>query len=103
MYPLAKFQPHMPIAFKVTALQSSNNRKIDLYSKYRENKLQAPTKSVVTYQRMEVRSYYFHHRVRHEQGDQLLGKLFFYSPFFTIYKGGIREEKSIAYNRFDVT
>ena len=29
VYPLEKFQPHMPIALGVTALQSSNNRKID--------------------------------------------------------------------------
>ena len=53
---LAKFQPHMPITFGVTALQSSNNRKIDLYSKYRENKLQALTKMVVTYKRIDVLS-----------------------------------------------
>jgi len=31
------------------ALQSSNNRKIDLYSNFRENVLQALTKMVVTY------------------------------------------------------
>ena len=48
MYPLTKFQPHMPINFGITALQSSNNRKIDLYSKHRENKLQVLTKAVVT-------------------------------------------------------
>ena len=60
VYPLAKFQPHTPITLGVTALQSSNNRKINLYSKYRENKLQAPTKRIVTYQRIEVRSYNFH-------------------------------------------
>ena len=44
VYPLAKFQVHMPNTLGVTALQSSNNRKIDLYSKYRENKLQALTR-----------------------------------------------------------
>ena len=87
----------------VTALQSSNNRKIDLYSKYREYKLQALTKTVVTYQRVKVRGYNFHHRVRHEQGDQLLGKFSLYSPFFTAYKGEILEEKSITYDRFDIT
>ena len=105
MYPLAKFQPHMPITLGViiTALQSSSNRKIDLYSKYRENKLQAPTKMVVTYHRNEVRSYSFHHRVRHEQGNQLLGKFFPYSPFFTGYKGKKCEEKSITYHHFDMT
>ena len=59
----------MPIALEVTALQSSNNRKNNLYSKYRENKLQVPTKTVLTYQNFEVRSYNFHHRVRHEQGN----------------------------------
>jgi len=36
MYALAKFQPHIPKSFKVTALQSNSNRKIDLCSKYRE-------------------------------------------------------------------
>ena len=102
MYPLAKFQLHMPITLGVTALQSSNNRKIDLYSKYRENKLQALTKTVVTYQRIEVRSYNFHHRVRHEQGNQLLGTFILYSLFFTAYKDKIREEKSIAYDCFNV-
>ena len=47
-----------------------------MYSKYRENKLQALTKTVVTYQQIEVRSYNFHHRVRHEQGNQLVGTFF---------------------------
>ena len=93
----------MPTTFGVTALQSSNNRKIDMYSKYRENKLQALTKMVITYQRIEVQSYNFHHRVRHEQGNQLLGKIFLYSTFFTAYNGEIHEEKSIAYDRFDMT
>ena len=93
MHPLTKFQPHVPITLGVIALQSSNNRKIDLYSKYRENKLQALTKMVVTYQQIEVRRYNFHHRFCHEQGNQLLGKIFLYSPFFTAYKGEIREEK----------
>jgi len=40
MYVLAKFQCHILKTFEVTALQSSSNRKIDLYSKRRENKLQ---------------------------------------------------------------
>ena len=56
LYPLEKFQLHMPNTLGVTTLQSSNNRKIDLYSKYRENKLQALTKTVVTYQQIEVQS-----------------------------------------------
>jgi len=34
MYALAKFQPDMPIALGVIALQSSNSKKIDLYSKH---------------------------------------------------------------------
>ena len=89
VYLLAKFQPHMPITSGVTVLQSSNNKKIDLYSKYKENKLQALTKTVVTYQRIEIQSYNFHHRVRHEQGNRLLGKFFFYSLFFTAYKDKI--------------
>ena len=58
---------------------------------------------VVTYQRIEVRSYNLHHRVCHEQGNQLLGKYFLYSPLFTAYKGEIRAEKLIAYNHFGVT
>ena len=37
VYPLAKFQPHMPITLGGTALQSSDNRIINLYSKCREN------------------------------------------------------------------
>ena len=44
VYALAKFYPCMPTTFGVTALQSSNNRKIDLYSKYWENTLHALTK-----------------------------------------------------------
>jgi len=39
MYMLAKFQLHILKALEVTALQSSSNRKINLYSKHRENKL----------------------------------------------------------------
>ena len=103
VYPLPNFQLHMPNTLGVTALQSSNNRKIDLYSKYRENKLQALTKTVVTYQRIEVQSQTFHHRVHHEQGNKLLGTFFLYSLFFTAYKDEIHEEKSIAYDCFDMT
>ena len=47
MYLLAKFR--ILKAFEVTALQSSSNRKIDLYSKHKENKLQALPKTDVTY------------------------------------------------------
>ena len=49
MYVLAKFHLRILKAFGVTALQSSSNREIDLYSKYEENKLQALPKTDVTY------------------------------------------------------
>jgi len=41
MYALVKFQPDMPITLGLLALQSGNSKKIDLYSKHWENKLQA--------------------------------------------------------------
>ena len=88
----------MPEALGVTALQSSNNWKIDLCSKYRENKLQALTKMVVTYQRIEVQSYNFHHHTRHEQDNGLMGLFVFHCKQRQIY-----EEKLIAYNHFDMT
>jgi len=37
MYVLVKFQLYILKAFEVTALQSNSIRKIDLYSKQREN------------------------------------------------------------------
>ena len=49
MYILAKFQPDMLIIFRVMALQSSNSKMIDVYSKHWENKLQALTKMLITY------------------------------------------------------
>jgi len=49
MYVLAKFQPNMPIMLGVMALQSGNNKKIDLNSKYWENRLQVLTKTDVTF------------------------------------------------------
>ena len=49
MYVLVKFWLCFLQDFEVTALQSSSNRKIDLYSKYRENKLQVISKTDVTY------------------------------------------------------
>ena len=55
MYLLVKFQLHIPIPGGVTALQSSNNKTIDLYSKYRGNKLKALTKMVVTSEQIEIR------------------------------------------------
>ena len=39
MYTLAKFQPDMLITFRAIALQSSNSKMIDLYSKHREKKI----------------------------------------------------------------
>jgi len=96
VYLLAKFQLHILITYGVTALQSSNNRIIDLYSKYWRNKLQEFTKMVVTYKQIEVRSYNFHHCAHHEQGNLLLGKSFLYSSFFAAFKDEIYKEKSIA-------
>ena len=65
MYVLAKFQLRILKAFEVTALQSSSNRKIDLYSKHWENKLQALTKTNVTYEWSEAWTQILHHRVCH--------------------------------------
>ena len=45
MFVLAKFQPHILKAIEVKALQSSVNRKINVCSKYRENKLQVHIKT----------------------------------------------------------
>jgi len=100
---MAKVQLHILITYGVTALQSSNNRTIDLYSEYSGNKLQALTKTVVTSKPIKVRSYNFRHCTQHEQGNGWLGKFFLYSSFFTAFEGKIHEEKSIAYDRFDVT
>ena len=76
MYLPAKFQLHILITYGVTALQSSKNRTIDLYSKYKGNKIQALTTMVVTCKPIEVRSYNFRHCTHHEQGNGLLGKFF---------------------------
>ena len=73
---LVKFQLCILKAFEVTALKSSSNRKINLYSKYRENKLQALTKIDVTYEWSEVQTQNLHHRACHELRNGLLGKLF---------------------------
>ena len=82
---------------------SSSNRKIDFYSKYRENKLQTLTKTNVTYEWSEVRNRNLHHRVCHELRNVLLGKLFLLLPFITANKVEIHEETLIVNNRFDVT
>jgi len=103
VYLLAKFQLHILITYRVTALQTSNNRIIDLYSEYRGNKLQALTKMVVTYKPIEVRSYNFRYCTHLEQGNGWLDKCFLYSSFFTAFEGEMHEEKSFMYDRFDVT
>ena len=100
---LAKFRLCILKAFEVTVLQSSSNRKIDLYSKYRENKLQMLTKTNVTYEWSEVRTRNLHHRVRYELRILLLGKLFLLLPFITANKVEIHEKTLIANNRFEVT
>ena len=103
MYLLAKFQLRILKAIEVTALQTNSNRKIDLYSKHRENKLQALPKTDVTYKGSEVRTRILHHHVRHELRNGLLGKLFLLLPCITTNKVEIHEETSIANDRFDVT
>ena len=100
---LAKFQLRILKAFEVTVLQSSSNRKINLYRKYRENKLQVLTKTDVTYKWSEVWTQNLHHRVCYELRSGLLGKLFFLLPFITANKVEIHEETPITDNRFDVT
>ena len=102
MYLLAKFQLHILKASEVTALQSSSNRKIDLYSKHRENKLQALPKTDVTYKWSEVGTRILHHHVRHELRNGSLGKLFLLLSCITTNKVEIHEETSIANNRFNV-
>jgi len=103
MYVLAKFQLHILKAFEVTALQSNSNRKIDLYSKHKENKLQVLPKTVVTYKWSEVGTQILHHNVFHELRNGLLGKLFLLLPCITTNKVKIHEKTLIANNHFDVT
>ena len=103
IYVLAKFQLCILKAFEVTALQSNSNRKINLYSKHRENKLQALPKMDVTYKWSEVGTRILCHHVRHELRNGLLGKLFLLLPCITTNKVEIHEETSIANDRFDVT
>ena len=103
MYVLAKFQLYIPKAFEVTALQSNRHRKIDLYSKHRENKLQALPKTDVTYKWSEVRTRILHHHVCHELRNGSLGTLFLLLSCITTNKVEIHEETSIANDRFDIT
>ena len=56
----------MPITLGGTALQSSSNGKINVYSKYRKNELQMLTKMIVTNERNVIQSRNVHHRVHHE-------------------------------------
>ena len=102
MYLLAKFQLHILITYRVTVLQSSNNRTIDLYSEYRGNKISGAYKNGCNLQTNWSTELLFHHCTHREQGNGLLGKVFLYLSFFTAFKGKIQEEKSIAYDRFDV-
>ena len=97
---LAKLQLYILKAFEVTALQSNRNRKIDLYSKHRENKLQALPKTDVTYEWGKVVAQILHHHVCHEMGNGLLGKLFLR---ITTNKVKIHKETLITNDRFDVT
>ena len=103
MYPLVKFQLRILKAFQVTALQSSSNRKVDLYSKYRENKLQALAKTDVTYEWSAAQTQDWHHRVCHELRNGLLGKLFPLLLCITTNKVKIHEETPIASNCFGIT
>ena len=83
MYVLAKFQLRILKSFEVTALQSSSNRKIDLYIKYRENKLEGLPKIDVPYKWSEILTRILHHHIRHKLRNGLLGKLFPLLSFFT--------------------
>ena len=73
MHVLVKFQLRILKAFEVTALQSNGNRKIDLYSKHRENKLQVLPKTDVTYRWSEVGTQILHHHICHELRNGLFG------------------------------
>ena len=103
MYVLAKFQLYILKTFEVTALQSNSNRKIDLYSKHRENKLQALPKTDVTYKWSEVETRILHHHVCHELRNESLGKLFLLLSCMTTNKVEIHEETLIVNDRFNVT
>ena len=103
MYVLAKLQRRILKSFEVTALQSNSNKKINLYSKHKKNKLQALPKMDVTYKWNEVGTRILCHHVRHELRNGLLGKLFLLLSCITTDKVEIHEETSIVNDRFDVT
>ena len=86
---LAKFQLHVLNTFEVTALQS---RKINLYRKYRENKLQALTETDVTYEWSDAQTRNLHHRFCHEMENRLLGKLLLLLPCISPNKFEIHKE-----------
>ena len=98
MYVVAKFQLHIPRSFKVTTLQDSSNRKINLYSKYQENKLPVVIKTDVTYKWSDVLTQSLHHHVCHELRNGLPGKLILLLLFFATNKVKIHEEISIKNN-----
>jgi len=83
-------------------LQNGNNKKIDLYSKYWENKLQALIKTDITYEWNVTQSFNLHYRICHEEGNLLLGKFFSVTPSFTMHRDEICEEKSIVHNSFNM-
>ena len=101
MYVLAKFQLRI-LKELFTSLQSISNRKINLYSKHKENKSQALPKTDVTYKWSEVGTQILHHHVCHELRNGLLGKLFLLLSFIATNKVEIHEETSITNNCFDV-
>jgi len=103
MYVLVKFQLRILKTFQVTALQSSSNRKINLHSKYGKNKLQALTKTDVTYEWSGEQTQNLHHRVGHELMNGLLGKLFHLLPCIATTTDEIHEETLISNNHFDIT
>ena len=76
---------YVSIALGTTALQGSNNRKINLYRKYRENKLQVLAKTIVIYAyRVAICTIVF---------TMNRGVNYWVIPFFTTYKDKISEEK----------
>ena len=103
MYVLAKFQLHILKAFEVTAPQSNSNRKINLHSKHRENKLQALPKTDLTYKWSKLGTRILHHHVCHELRNGSLGKLFLLLSCITTNKVEIHKETSIVNDRFNIT
>ena len=59
-------QLHILKVFEVKVQQSISNRKINLYSKYREIKLQVLTKTDVTYKQRALQTRNLHHHASHE-------------------------------------